>query len=171
MGLPPSDATITAVIEEKPGAAAQAAFERAVSEKGYQLNAMAYTMDVVKSNLDDGRDIGPATITMSVTPAWVADHGGVDGVKIARFADDASSQMLETRYVGLDSSANQVFEGRSPGGLSIFALIYVNAPPAAAIQQPASAAAEPLPFNSAMGTLRVATPLVVLGIFLMVRRK
>ncbi|MHB8164267.1 MAG: hypothetical protein ACYDDV_07935 [Methanoregula sp.] len=170
--LPPSDATITAVIAETPGPATQVAIDQAVAKQGYQLDAVAYTMDVTKTNLDDGKDIGPATVTMSVPPSWVANHGGIDGVKIARFADDGTSQLLETRYIGPDSSANMVFAGSSPGGLSIFALISVkaHAEATAPSSQPASAASGSLPFSGAMDTLRIATPLIILGIFLMVKR-
>jgi len=171
--LPPTDATITAVIAETPGPATQVAIDQAVTEQGYQLDAIAYTMDVTKTNLDDGKDIGPATVTMSVTPSWVANHGGVDGVKIARFADDGTSQLLETWYIGPDSSANMVFAGSSPGGLSIFSLISVkaHAEAIAPSSQPAPAAPGSLPFNGAMDAIRIATPLIVLGIFLMFRKK
>ena len=173
MNLPPSDATITAVIAEKPGPATQKAIDQAVSHKGYQLDAVAYTMDVAKTNLNDGKDIGPATVTMSVTPSWVAAHGGVAGVNIVRFADDGTSQLLDTRFVGLDSSANQVFEGTSPGGLSIFALISVKIPEKTIVQksQPEPVTSEPIPFYGVMRTMGLATPLLILGIILMIRRK
>ena len=173
MSLPPSDATITAVIAEKPGPATQVAIDQAVSKNGYQLDAVAYTMDVAKTHLNDGKDIGLATVTMSVTPSWVIDHGGITGVKIARFADDGTSQLLETRYVGLDSAANMVVEGTSPGGLSIFALISVKAQEQAIAQQsqPGLVTSEPVPYYGAIRTIGLATPLVILGIILMIRRK
>ncbi|MFA4826295.1 MAG: hypothetical protein WC593_14180 [Methanoregula sp.] len=173
MSLPPSDATITAVIAEKPDPATQVAIDKAASQMGYQLDAVAYTMDVAKTHLNDGKDIGPATITMSVSPSWVVGHGGISGVKIARFADDGTSQLLETRFVGLDSSVNMVFEGTSPGGLSIFALISVKAHEEAIEQpsQPMPAASGSMPLNSAVETLRLTAPLIVLGIFLMIRKR
>ena len=173
MSLPPSDATITVVIAEKPGPATKVAIDQAVYNNGYQLDAVAYTMDVAKTNFNDGKDIGPATVTMSVTPTWVIDHGGIIGVKIARFADDGTSQLLETRYVGLDSSANMAFEGTSPSGLSIFALISVKAQEQAIAQtsQPESVASEPEPYYSAIRIIGLATTLVILWIILMIRRK
>jgi hypothetical protein len=169
--LPPSDATITAVISEKPGPEAQVAIDQAVSKQGYRMSAIAYSMDVAKTNLNDGTDIGPATVRMSVTPLWVADHGGVGEVKIARYADDGTSQLLETRYAGLDSSANFVFEGSSPGGLSIFALITVKAQTEAIAQQPQPESAALVPLNGAIKPFYLAVPVVVLGIFLMIRKR
>ena len=173
MNLPPSDATITAAISEKPGPLAQEAFDRAVTNEGYRIDAVAYTMEVVKNNFDDGKDIGPAIVTMSAPPSWVVDHGGAGGIKIARFADDGTSQLLETRFVGLDNSQNQVFEGRSPGGLSIFALISVKVQPEVIPQQSQtkSGTSGPVPFGGVVNTLRLATPLVLLGIMLLVRKR
>ncbi|MDD1683909.1 MAG: hypothetical protein LUO98_08765, partial [Methanoregula sp.] len=167
MSLPPPDSAIAAVITDEPGRPAHAAFDQAVSERGYQLDAFAYAMNITKNNLSDRKDIGQATVTMSVNSSWVADHGGVANIRIARLADDGTSQLLETRFVGADNSANQVFEGTSPGGLSIFALITIKTPPEAVISQsvpqpPAMAGSMPIPTE--MYSLLIALPVAVLGI-------
>jgi hypothetical protein len=181
MSLPPPDSAITANIIENPGQPEQAAFHQATAEQGYQLEAVAYTMDIAKTNLDDGKDIGPATVTMNINPSWVADHGGAANVRIIHFADDGTSQMLATRYMGLDSSGNQIYEGTSPGGLSIFALITVKASPesirapteTAIITQlrPEPTVTESMRINGVITPLLIALPLFVLGIFFMLHKR
>ena len=180
MNLPPEDSAITARVTKNPGLTAQAGFDRAAADEGYQLDAVAYTMDIAKTNLDDGKDIGQATITMSVSPSWVEEHGGAANVRIARFADDGTSQILKTRYRGIDSSANQIFEGTSPGGLSIFALITIREP-AAAVQtpqtvinvksQPEPTVSGSMPFIGVINPVALSLPLVFLGVFVLLRRK
>lgn len=117
MHLPPQNATIAASLAEKPSPFVQAAYDLAVTGDGYQMDAIAYTLNVAKTNLDDGTEIGTATVNMSISPSWIAAHGGVSQVKILRYADDGTYQVLDTRFVGLDSSGNMVFTGISPGGL------------------------------------------------------
>jgi hypothetical protein len=171
MSLPPPDSAIAAVITDEPGQTAYVAFDQAALEQGYQMDALAYAMNITKNNLTDRKDIGQATVTMSVNSSWVADHGGVANIRIARLADDGTSQLLKTRFVGSDNLANQVFEGISPGGLSIFALITIKTPPEAVISQsmsqtPAVPGSMPLPTE--MYSLLIALPVAVLSIFLTV---
>jgi hypothetical protein len=123
--LPPADATVAASISKTPDPVVLAAYQDAVAKQGNQMGDVAYAMTVAKTNLEDGKDVGAATVTMSVPVAWVEDRGGVNAVRIARYADDGSTQVLDTTFVGLDSSSNMEFQGASPGGLSIFALITV----------------------------------------------
>ena len=123
--LPPADATVAATISRTPDPVVLAAYQEAVAKQGDQMGDVAYAMTVAKTNLADGKDIGAATVKMSVPVAWVEDRGGAGAVKIARYADDGSTQVLDTTFIGLDSSSNMVFEGASQGGLSIFALITV----------------------------------------------
>jgi hypothetical protein len=172
--LPPSDSTITVNITDHPGQPAQEAFDQAASNQGYRVDSIAYAMDIAKNNLSDGKDIGPATVTMSMNSSWVADHGSAASVRIVRFADDGTSQLLKTRYTGIDSSENQVFEGTSPGGLSIFALISVRAVPEATITpqiRPEPTVTGSVPLNGIMTPLLIGLPLGVLGIFFMIYRR
>lgn len=178
MSLPPPGSTIAAVITEEPGQTVQAAYNRAISGQGYQLDSVAYAMNITKNNLTDGKDIGQATVTMSVNSSWVADHGGIANIRIVRFADDGTSQLLETRFLGPMNSANKVFEGTSPGGLSIFALISVRASPGSVSPESPQETIAPdptvtvsRPVASAMDPVLLATPFVILGIYLMVRKR
>jgi PGF-pre-PGF domain-containing protein len=66
---------------------------------------------------------------MAVSPAWVDAHGGADAIRIIRFAEDGTREVLATRLVDTDASGNLVFEAASPNGLSVFGLAAVSAMP------------------------------------------
>jgi PGF-pre-PGF domain-containing protein len=59
---------------------------------------------------------------MTVSPAWVAAHGGADAIRIIRSAEDGTKEVLATTLVGTDADGMMVFEAYSPNGLSIFGL-------------------------------------------------
>jgi hypothetical protein len=167
-GLPPEDATIAASISEKPDSRAQAAFERAAAWKGQQIESVAYTLQVHKTHLEDIKDVGQATVSMSIAPSWALNRGGITNMKIARYADDGSSQLLDTQFTGLDSSQNMVFVGTSPGGLSIFALVAVKNSQVAI----APLASRPI-FPSGEGTapLAILPPLLLFVALTVIRRQ
>jgi hypothetical protein len=180
LSLPQEDSAITAEITKKPDPLELAGFNRAAADTGYQLDAVAYTMDVAKTRLEDGKDIGQATVTMTVSPSWIEEHGGATVVRIARLADDGTSQILKTHYRGIDSSSNYIFEGDSPGGLSIFALITIREPitpvqtPQTVINvksQPEQPATGSVPFMGLINPFALTLPLVFLGLLLIFRRR
>ena len=122
--MPPDDAAIGISLAQ-PDTRTMTKVENTVNEKGYRLDAVAYTAQVEKTDLQDKTYIGPSVVTMSVAPSWVLNHGGLSNVKIVRLADDRTSQLLETQFSGIDTSINMVFTGTSPDGLSMFTLISV----------------------------------------------
>jgi hypothetical protein len=101
------------------------AFEAAMIKEGRELEAVAFTMTVKKTNITA---TGPATITMTVPPDWVARNGGITAVSIVRTADDGTTQVLPTTFVGIDfKTGNLVFEALSKDGLSVFGLVTAKA--------------------------------------------
>ncbi|MCK9278837.1 MAG: PGF-pre-PGF domain-containing protein, partial [Methanoculleus sp.] len=118
----PQGAGLTTTVSQNVSSDAQSAFQLAASADGLNLGDVAYTMNIVKTNLDNGQDIASATIRMTVSPAWVAAHGGVDAIRIIRSAEDGTKEVLTTTLVGTDADGNMVFEAASPNGLSIFGL-------------------------------------------------
>jgi len=127
--IPGSAAAITQTLTKDPDATAQSAFVLAASSSGKQIDEIAYTLNVAKTNLAnccDGGIIKNATILMTVSPAWVSAHGGTDHIVIMRRADDGSTQFLTTQFLGSDSSGNYVFSALSPNGLSTFAMASVS---------------------------------------------
>ncbi len=123
--MPPGDAAIGFSLFEQPDTHTMTLMESTVNDKGYRLDAVAYTAQVEKTDLGDKAYIGQSVVTMDIAPSWVLNHGGISGVKIFRLADDGTSQLLDTKFSGLDNSFNMVFTGESPGGLSMFALVSV----------------------------------------------
>jgi hypothetical protein len=166
--MPSQDATVSSVLVKNPAPEVQSAIQGELETKGYQLESVAYTMEVQKSNIEDTTDVGQAVVTMSVSPNWVLNHGGITNTKIARFSDEGTPSILETQFVGLDSSQNMVFSGTSPGGLSIFAMISVKS-----TGQTAPPQASPVPVSSfeGAGSLVVVPPLLFFAAMIWIRRQ
>lgn len=123
----PEGAELRTTIARNASIDALSAFQLAASNDGLTLDAVAYTMNIEKTNLANGQDIADATIQMTVSPAWVEAHGGVDAVRIIRSAEDGTKEVLKTTHLGTDADGNMVFEAFSPKGLSIFGLTAVSA--------------------------------------------
>jgi hypothetical protein len=166
--MPSQDATVSSVLVKTPAPEVQSAIQNELETNGYQLESVAYTMEVQKSNLEDKTEVGQAVVTMSVSPNWVLNHGGITNTKIARFSDEGTPSILETQFVGLDSSQNMVFSGTSPGGLSIFAMISVKS-----TGQTAPPQANPVPVSSfeGAGSLVVVPPLLFFAAMIWIRRQ
>jgi PGF-pre-PGF domain-containing protein len=122
----PSGAALKTTVSQNVSADARSAFQLAASGDGLNLGAVAYTLNIVKTNLTNEQDVSDATIRMTVSPAWVDAHGGVDAVKIIRSAEDGTKEVLKTVLVGTDADGNMVFEAFSPKGLSVFGLAAVS---------------------------------------------
>jgi hypothetical protein len=166
--MPSQDATVSSVLVKNPAPEVQSAIQGELETKGSQLESVAYTMEVQKSNLEDTTDVGQAVVTMSVSPNWVLNHGGITNTKIARFSDEGTPSILETQFVGLDSTQNMVFSGTSPGGLSIFAMISVKSN-----GQTAPPQANPVPVSSfeGAGSLVVVPPLLFFAAMIWIRKQ
>ena len=161
----PGDGRIEISLNETPDAGAASAFHLAAAENGEEIDALAYTMTVTRTNLENGEDIAGAVIRMTVSPTWVEEHGGVDAVRIARSAEDGRYEVLETRPAGTDRNGNLIFEGISPGGLSAFGLLTVTAAPAAQNipVSTATAAASGAPTAAGTPAPAGASPLIIAG--------
>ncbi|WOX55518.1 DUF3344 domain-containing protein [Methanoculleus palmolei] len=133
----PDGAGLTTTVSQEISPDARSAFQLAAGTDGLNLGDVAYTMNIMRTNLENGQDIAGATIRMTVSPAWVEAHGGVDAIRIIRSAEDGTKEVLATRLVGTDAGGNMVFEAASPNGLSLFGLATVSATPQTT-QSPAS---------------------------------
>jgi PGF-pre-PGF domain-containing protein len=133
----PDGAGLTTTISQEISPDARSAFQLAAGTDGLDLGDVAYTMNILRTSLENGQDIAGATIRMTVSPAWVEAHGGVDAIRIIRSAEDGTKEVLATRLVGTDAGGNMVFEAASPNGLSLFGLATVSATPQTT-QSPAS---------------------------------
>ncbi|NLM30251.1 MAG: hypothetical protein GX216_07495, partial [Methanomicrobiales archaeon] len=128
-GIPAAGSRLDITFNATPERVAGDAFTLAAAERDEEITALAYTMTVTRTNLENGEDIAGAVIRMTISPGWVEEHGGVDALRIARFAEDGTYQVLETRIAGIDESGNLIVEATSPGGLSVFGLLAVRSAP------------------------------------------
>jgi frataxin-like iron-binding protein CyaY len=161
----PGDGRIEISITETPDAGAASAFHLAAAENGEEIDALAYTMTVTRTNLENGEDIAGAVIRMTVSPTWVEEHGGVGAVRIARSAEDGTYELLDTRLIKTDGNGNLVFEAVSPGGLSVFGLLTVTAAPAAQALPTSTATAAVSDTPAATdASPSLSSPLIVVGV-------
>ncbi|MDK2990510.1 MAG: hypothetical protein PWR16_2039, partial [Methanoculleus sp.] len=164
----PGDGRIEICLNETPDASAASAFHLAAAENGEEIDAIAYTMTVTRTNLENGEDIAEAMIRMTVSPTWVEEHGGMDAIRIVRSAEDGTYEVLDTRPAGTDGNGNLIFEAVSPGGLSTFGLLAVTEAPAPqsspARTVTAAVTATPAATGTPEGTsLSHSSPLIVGG--------
>ncbi len=70
--LPGEGATVAATLLEQPDAQTLAAYEQAAAEQGFAIGSVAYAMDVDKPGLEDGTDVGTATVPARLMrpPHW-----------------------------------------------------------------------------------------------------
>ncbi|MBM3132652.1 MAG: hypothetical protein FJZ95_06430, partial [Chloroflexi bacterium] len=119
----PQNAEVRITISLEPDPAAGSAFQLAATESGMGDMEIAYTINIEKTNLENGTDIESAAIVMKVGVEWVEAHGGADAIRIFRYDPQTGEhQALDTRFVGYDADGRAIFEGISPDGLSVFGL-------------------------------------------------
>jgi outer membrane protein assembly factor BamB len=161
----PGDGRIEISFNETPDPGAASAFHLATTENDEEIVSIAYTMTVTRTNLENGEDIAGAVIRMTVSPTWVEEHGGVDAVRIARSAEDGTYEILDTRLAGTNGNGNLIFEGISPGGLSVFGLLAVTAAPAVQDTPAITATAAVSDTPAATGASpSLSSPLIVVGV-------
>ncbi|WP_265582452.1 PGF-pre-PGF domain-containing protein [Methanofollis aquaemaris] len=124
----PAGAGITTTLSQNITEDVQSAFQLAASGDGLEVDAVAFTMNIKKTNLTNGKEITGASVRMTVSPAWVDAHGGVGAIRIIRWAEDDTKEVLDTRLVGTDPAGNMIFEAYSPNGLSLFGLSATSRP-------------------------------------------
>lgn len=125
----PAGAGLTTTVSQDVSADARNAFQLAAGGAGLTLGDVAYTLNIVRTNLENGQHITGATIRMAVDSTWVTNHGGPGMIRIIRVADNGTPEMLPTTFT--DTGGMFVFEATSPG-FSTFGLAAVSAAPQAA---------------------------------------
>jgi len=119
----PAGAAIQTTISATVSPQAQSAFQLAATNAGTTITDMAYAINVEKTNLTNGTDLGAATITMKVSPEYVAAHG-LENIRIIRYdAESGTQEILETKLTGYDANGQPIFTAISPNGLSVFGLV------------------------------------------------
>lgn len=116
----PENAAITTTISETVNPDIQNAFQSAAQSQNQQVKGIAYNAYITKTNFVA---TGPATVTLTIPPDWVTNHGGIPSIGIAHISDEGTAAILRTEYTGYDNAGNMVFQATSPQGLSLFSLI------------------------------------------------
>ncbi len=102
----------------------------ALNRSGTRLDGGALAaVEIDKTGLENGRDIGAATLTFQFPkPA------GFDPAKryCAVRLDGSASEVLDARYLGVGANETVIFEAVSPNGFSTFTLVMTSAPAASA---------------------------------------
>jgi len=123
--LPNTGSSISSTISSDPLTSQQSSFTLAATNAGEQIDTIAYTVVFTKtgiSNSADGGIITNATMSMAVSPSWVAAHGGTGHMVIMHREEDGTTTLLSTTFVGTDAAGNYLFTAVSPTGLSTFVL-------------------------------------------------
>lgn len=121
----PDGAGISIVLSKTANPAAYNAFALAVARAQNSIGNIAFVAEVNKTRLVDGRDIGPATVTLSVGRTW-ADSMGVQNIVVSVLGDDGSVELLTTKFVRYTAEGEAVFTAVSQKGVSTFGLVGLN---------------------------------------------
>ena len=128
----PSNASLSVTVSKSPDSTASAAFTLAAADAGTTIRSIGFTINVQRTNVANTTNLGEARITMVAPESWVNANGGPAAVRIFRYAEDGTREILQTQIVGRDGAGNYIFRGISPRGLSVFAAIALQeAPPIA----------------------------------------
>jgi len=117
--LPPG-ASVTTSISKDPDADTRRGFELVALGEGEAVADVAVTLNIVKTNLENGTDLGEAIICMKVGRTWV-ERFGVDRISIMRLSEEGETQRLPITFEGYEDG-QAVFTAVSPDGLSVFGL-------------------------------------------------
>lgn len=119
----PDGAQLAVIPKKSLSPDAYIGFEALANKTELSIADVAMVVEVNRTNLKNGTHVGSTTAQLRVGSDWVNTVGGVSAIQIARQADDGFMELLETEFVGKDAQGRMMFEGISPSGFSVFALI------------------------------------------------
>jgi hypothetical protein len=104
------------------------AFQLAAAGSNLDVRSVAYTVEFQNTGLLNA-NLGSAGVTLdlSVDHAWVVENapdGDINNIRILRFSEDGTKEVLTTEYTGSQGSTDY-FKARSPHGLSMFGVASV----------------------------------------------
>lgn len=101
------------------------AFQLAAASNNLDIKSVAYTVKF-ENTADLNANLGSAGVTLNlgVSHDWVEANGGRDKIKIFRFGDDGTKEVLSTTYTG-NSGSTDNFQAVSFKGLSTFGMTAV----------------------------------------------
>ena len=118
----PEGATLSAELKGTLPEDDKTAFFALAGTSGLDIKEFGPVLVITKTNLQNGRDIGEARLTMRVSAAWIAKQGGPGNVRMLRRSDEGDTEVLVTTCVGPDAENNFTCTAISPRGFSTFVL-------------------------------------------------
>lgn len=118
----PGGAGLRVGLTKSPDAAVSDAFSLAAARVGNRLEDIAFTAQVTKTRLVDGKDIEPGMVTVSSGRAW-ADGVGIQNIAIAALADGGVAALLPAQFVTYTPDGKAIFTAQSQSGMSTFGLV------------------------------------------------
>jgi len=93
------------------------------ADEDLEIVDIAYEMDIATTQIGLNE---PAQIEMSVPRQWVNEHGGLEAIRIFRYVNDRTADVLTTRFLNYDRDTGYInLKSDSPDGLGMFALVAV----------------------------------------------
>lgn len=109
-------------------------FRSTLGSYDLDVDTIAYVLNIDRPKLEK---TGAANIILTIPPQWVNASGGEGALRIIRVTSDGNmTEILATRYIGLDSTGNMQYEAYSPAGTSIFGMITTKAAAAKQTEEP-----------------------------------
>jgi len=104
------------------------AFQLAATGSNLEVKSIAYTVEFQNTeSLNANLGTAGVTLDLSVDHAWVvanAPDGDRNNIRILRFGNDGTKEVLNTQYTG-SLGSNDNFRATSPHGLSVFGMTAV----------------------------------------------
>lgn len=101
------------------------AFQLAAASSNLDIKSVAYTVKFENTaNLNANLGSAGVTLNLGVSHDWVEANGGRDKIKVFRFGDDGTKEVLSTTYTGSSGSTDN-FQAISYKGLSTFGMTAV----------------------------------------------
>ena len=124
-----SGAVIQQNVIQGATASAGAAFQVAAAASDLTIVSVAYTVEFLNTGTLNA-NMGPAgvTLNLSIDHAWVAANapgGDVNKIRIIRFSEDGTKEVLATQYTGSQGSTD--YFTAASHGLSVFGMSAISA--------------------------------------------
>jgi hypothetical protein len=123
-----SSVTIQQTVIQGATASVASAFQLGATSSNLDVKSVAYTVEFQNTGLLNA-NLGAEGVTLDrgIDHAWVvanAPDGDRNNIRILRFGDDGTKEVLITQYTGSQGSTDY-FKARSPHGLSVFGMAAV----------------------------------------------
>lgn len=119
----PQNAYLAVGLAKSPSSEAEEAFRQAAQEARKQIVDIAFVVEVVKTNMVDGTDVGEVTLHIKVGRAWVEKYGE-DSIRVLRLTEEGQVELLRPESITYDDGT-AIIKVISPNGLSVFGLAAV----------------------------------------------